>query len=138
MTGPPVRPSEVSIPAVVAEVRAVFDAYEAALVATDAETLVASFWASGSVVRYGVGECLYGIEQIAEWRRGAEPLPPGRQTGPTVIATFGSAVACVSTEFRTPGRPIVGRQSQTWVRFPEGWRIVAAHVSIMPAAPAEP
>ena len=83
-----------------------------------------------------MNECLYGTEEIAEWRRNAPPLPPGRQTGPTVIATFGTDVACVSTEFRTPGRPIIGRQTQTWIRFPEGWRIVAAHVSIMPAPTA--
>jgi hypothetical protein len=124
---------ESNLPEVVDEIRDVFERYEAALVATDADVLASSFWASDLTVRYGVNECLYGAEEIGEWRRNAPPLPPGRKTGPTVIATFGRDVACVSTEFRTPGRPIIGRQSQTWIRFPEGWRIVAAHVSLLQA-----
>jgi hypothetical protein len=121
---------EVNLPDVVAEVTAVFDAYERALVDADAETLDAAFWASDLTVRYGVAECLYGAEAIAEWRRTAAPLPPGRQLGPTIVVTFGRDLASVSTEFRYPDRPVTGRQSQTWVRFSEGWRIVAAHVSL--------
>jgi hypothetical protein len=122
---------DVNLPDVVAEVTAVFDDYERALVDGDAATLDAAFWASDLTVRYGVNECLYGAEAIAEWRRTAAPLPPGRQIGPTVVATLGRDLACVSTEFRYPDRPRTGRQSQTWVRFPEGWRIVAAHVSLI-------
>jgi hypothetical protein len=122
---------EVNVPAVVAEVTERFLAYEAALVAGEAERLDADFWSSELTVRYGVNECLYGAEAIAEWRRTAPPIPPTRRLGPTVVATFGRDLACVSTEFRNPGAPIVGRQSQTWVRLPEGWRIVAAHVSIL-------
>jgi hypothetical protein len=124
---------DVNDPEVVAEVTAVFEAYEDALVANDAARLDAAFWDSELTVRYGVNECLYGAEAIAAWRRDAPALPPGRVDGPTTVSTFGRDAACVSTEFRYPGRPTVGRQSQTWVRFPEGWRVVAAHVSIMPA-----
>ena len=120
---------EVNLPEVVAEVRAVFEAYEEALVANDAELLDGAFWSSQLTVRYGVNECLYGAEAIAAWRRTAPLLPPGRKTGPTMISTFGTDTACVSTEFRNEARPILGRQSQTWVRFPEGWRIVHDHTS---------
>ncbi|MDX6503393.1 MAG: hypothetical protein QOE29_518 [Gaiellaceae bacterium] len=122
---------DVNLPAVVAEVTERFNAYEQALVAGDAERLDADFWSSELTVRYGVNECLYGAEAIAEWRRTAPPIPPDRRLGPTVVATFGHDLACVSTEFRSGGAPIAGRQSQTWVRLPEGWRIVAAHVSIL-------
>jgi hypothetical protein len=79
-----------------------------------------------------VNELQYGADAIAEWRAVAFPLPPGRVVGPTVISTFGADVACVSTEFRNPGGSMIGRQTQTWIRFPDGWKIVAAHVSLMP------
>ena len=124
---------EINIPEVVAEVRDTFERYEAALMSTDVEVLSHSFWESDLTVRYGVAECLYSVEEIRTWRLSAAPLPPGRKTGPTVIATFGRDVACVSTEFRNPGSAFIGRQSQTWIRFPDGWRIVAAHVSLIPA-----
>jgi hypothetical protein len=127
---------EVNVPEVVAEVTAVFEAYEKALVENDADALDASFWSSDGTVRYGVNECLYGADAIAAWRRTAPPLPEGRQTAQPTIATFGTDVACVSVEFHNAGRPIVGRQSQTWIRFPEGWRIVAAHVSVIPRTDA--
>jgi hypothetical protein len=123
---------DVNLPEVVAEVTAVFEAYEEALVANDVDRLDAAFWSSALTVRYGVDECLYGAEAIGRWRRAAPALPPGRQIGPTTVVAFGPDAACVSTEFRYPDRPALGRQSQTWVRFPNGWRIVAAHVSIMP------
>jgi hypothetical protein len=126
----------VNVPEVVAEVTALFEAYEKALVDNDAELLDAAFWRSELTVRYGVDECLYGADAIARWRRTAPSLPSGRQIGPTTVVAFGADAACVSTEFRYPGRPAVGRQSQTWVRFSDGWRIVAAHVSIIP--PADP
>ena len=122
---------DVNIPEVVADVTERFHAYEQALMAADADRLDADFWSSELTVRYGVNECLYGAEAIAEWRRTAPVIPPGRRLGPTVVATFGRDLACISTEFRNGAAPIVGRQSQTWVRLPEGWRIVAAHVSIL-------
>ncbi len=124
---------EVNLPKVVAEVRTLFETYEEALVANDAEYLDAAFWSSELTVRFGVNECLYGAEAIAAWRRTAPPLPPGRKTGPTIIVTFGTDIACVSTEFHSASRSFVGRQSQTWIRRPEGWRIVAAHVSLIPS-----
>jgi hypothetical protein len=124
---------DVNAPDVVAEVAAVFEEYERSLVDNDVDALGDAFWASELVVRYGVNECLYGAEEITAWRRSAAPLPPGRRTGPTTIATFGRDVACVNTEFRYPGGDKIGRQSQTWLRLAEGWRIVSAHVSLMPA-----
>jgi hypothetical protein len=83
------------------------------------------------VVRYGVNECQYGHREIAAWRRTAPPVPPGRRLGPTVVVTFGDDTACVSTEFRSGAGLVVGRQSQTWRRMESGWRIVAAHVSLL-------
>jgi hypothetical protein len=121
---------EINLPDVVAEVTRVFEEYEAALAANDVEPLVEAFWDSELTVRYGRSERLYGAEAIRAWRRASAGVPPGREVGPTVVVTFGRELACVSTEFRTGGRSQVGRQSQTWVRFPEGWRIVAAHVSV--------
>jgi Protein of unknown function (DUF3225) len=122
---------DVNLPEVVAEIAAVFEAYEEALVAGDADRLDSAFWDSALTVRYGVAECLYGAGAIAAWRREAPPIPPGRRLGPTAISTFGRDLACVSTEFRNGDRPAVGRQSQTWVRFEDGWRVVAAHVSLL-------
>jgi hypothetical protein len=122
---------DVNLPSVVAEVTERFLAYEQALVAGEVERLDADFWASEHTVRYGVRENLYGAEEIAAWRRVAPPIPPDRTLGPTVVATFGHDLATVSTEFRSPGSTVSGRQSQTWVRLPEGWRIVAAHVSLL-------
>jgi hypothetical protein len=122
---------EINRPEVVASVAAVFEAYEAALVANDVDAMTQWFLDSELTVRYGVNECLVGSEAIAAWRRTAALLPEGRQLRNTVIATFGLDSATVSTEFTYPDRPTVGRQSQTWIRFPQGWRVVAAHVSVM-------
>jgi hypothetical protein len=108
-----------------------FEAYEEALVAGDVERLDADFWSSELTVRYGVNECLYGAEAIAEWRRTAPAIPADRRLGPTVVAAFGRDTATVSTEFRSGEKPFVGRQTQTWIRLPAGWRIVAAHVSLL-------
>ena len=123
--------SELNRPDVVAEVMGVFEAYERALVEDDAEAAIASFWDSDLVVRYGVNECQSGQREIAAWRRSAPPVPSGRRLGPTVVVTFGDDTACVSTEFRSGPGHIVGRQSQTWRRMEAGWRIVAAHVSLL-------
>jgi hypothetical protein len=119
-------------PEVVAEVRAAFDAYEAALNSNDVEALDGFFWAAAQTVRYGVGESLYGFAAIREFRRHRPGGSPPRKLQNTVIATFGRNFATTSTEFRRlNGQGRLGRQSQTWVRMPEGWRIVAAHVSLM-------
>ena len=122
---------EVNLPDVVAEAREQFLRYETALVANDVDAMTQWFLDSELTVRYGVNECLVGSEAIAAWRRTAALLPEGRQLRNTVIATFGLDSATVSTEFTYPDRPTVGRQSQTWIRFPQGWRVVAAHVSVM-------
>ena len=123
---------EVNLPHVVAEVTAAFEAYERALADNDVDRLAETFWDSDLAVRYGVNadERNYGAEAIRASRRAARPLPAGRRIGPTVVLTFGEDVACVSTEFRYPDRRVPGRQSQTWIRTPAGWRIAAAHVSL--------
>jgi hypothetical protein len=121
----------VNVPSVVAEVTERFLAYERALVENDLATLDGDFWDSELVVRYGVRELQYGAAAVAEWRRHAPAIPADRTLGPTVVVTFGHDLATVSTEFRSPGSPVTGRQSQTWVRFPTGWKIVAAHVSLL-------
>jgi AtzH-like len=134
MPAPPVASAtmalEVNRPDVVAEVTTAFDAYEAALVANDVDVLDAFFWDSPEVVRFGVADRQQGAGEIAAFRRRAG-APPPRSLENTVITTLGSDVAVVTTEFRTPGDPRVGRQSQTWVRLNGGWRVVSAHVSII-------
>lgn len=123
--------TEVDLPDIVAEVSEVFGAYERALVQNDVETLSGYFWDDERTVRYGINECLYGAAQIAEWRARADPVPAGRTLVNTVITTFGSDAACVNTEFSSVGRSTIGRQSQTWIRSSEGWKIVSAHVSLL-------
>ena len=117
---------------VVAEVSEAFERYEAALVANDLDALAEAFWDSELTVRFGVADRQYGAEAIDAWRQIAPPLPPGRVIGPTTIVTFGRDAACVTTEFRYPSSTSLGRQSQTWIRFADGWRIVTAHVSLLP------
>jgi hypothetical protein len=121
---------EVNIPEVVAEVRGFFERYEAALIANDVEFLNGCFWQSDLTVRYGVAENLYGYDQIVGFRAAATPVA-GRTLRNTVITTFGRDFAAISTEFVREGQSRVGRQTQVLVRCPEGWRIAAAHVSLM-------
>jgi hypothetical protein len=122
-------------PVVVAEVTAVFQAYEAALMANDIRALDWLFWASPHTVRYGVGENLYGEDEILAFRKSRLGGSPQRILERTVITTFGRDFATANAEFRRDGDGRVGRQSQAWVRLPEGWRIVAAHVSFKGDAP---
>ncbi len=113
-----------------AEVQAAFDRYEAALEANDTAVLDELFWDSPHTIRYGAAEILYGIEEIRAFRSGRSPVGLERVVSRTVITTFGRDAATASTLFHrasAPGR--VGRQMQTWVRMPDGWRVVAAHVS---------
>lgn len=121
----------VNDPDVLAEVSAAFDLYEAALGDNDTKTLDALFWRSPHVVRYGVGENLYGFEAIQRFRRARPGGSPPRVLINTVITTYGQDLATANTEFIRIGGDRVGRQSQTWLRFKDGWRIVAAHVSLM-------
>jgi hypothetical protein len=119
-------------PDVVAEVTAAFSIYETALVTNDVDTLDALFWNSPHTLRYGGGENLYGYDEIAAFRAGRSPAGLARTIERTVITTYGRDFATANTLFRretAPGK--IGRQSQTWLRTPEGWKVVAAHVSII-------
>ncbi len=120
-------------PEIVAELRALYPQYESALMANDAETLTRMFWASPRAVRFGVTENLYGIEEIAAFRKGRPPADLARTILRLDIVTFGRDYGSITLEFErtTNGRTVSGRQSQVWVRLPEGWRIVAAHVSLL-------
>ena len=121
-------------PETLASLQAAFRTYEAALGGNDVPALDRLFHASALTVRYGEAECLYGHEAIAAYRRARPGGSPPRELFNTVITTWGDAFGAASTEFRrADGR--TGRQSQTWVRFPQGWRVVAAHVSLPPAPP---
>jgi hypothetical protein len=108
---------DINLPDVLAEVTAAFARYEDALVHNKVEVLDELFWTSAHTVRYGVGENLYGIDAIRAFRI-ARP-------------SVGRDMATAMTEFRREGGNKTGRQSQTWVRMPEGWRVVAAHVSLL-------
>jgi hypothetical protein len=124
---------EIDLPEVVAEVRAAFDRYEKALNDNDVATLNATFRDDPRTIRYGGAENLYGYAEIKAFR-GARIAPGARTISKTVISTYGRDHAVASTLFHRPSTPgKVGRQMQTWVRFPEGWRVVAAHVSMIDA-----
>jgi hypothetical protein len=118
-------------PNVVDEVSTAFYRYEQALVSNDTAVLDELFWHSELTVRLGAGENLYGIEAIRAFRAARPAAGLDRQLRNTVITTFGLDYAVCSTEFTREGTPRIGRQQQTWVRFDEGWRIVAAQVSLM-------
>ena len=123
---------EIDIPEVRAEVEAAFRRYETALVSNDVETLDALFLAAPTTIRYGGAENLYGIEAIRAFRLGRSPAGLARTLSDTVITSYGNDFAIASTLFRrdnAPGR--VGRQMQTWVRTPDGWKVAAAHVSVI-------
>jgi hypothetical protein len=122
---------EINLPDVVAEVTAVFARYEDALVLNRVEVLDELFWASPATVRYGVGENLVGIDAIRAFRAARPSVGLARTLAATVITTFGRDFATAMTEFRRDGNSAIGRQSQTWVRFAAGWRVVAAHVSLL-------
>jgi hypothetical protein len=116
---------------VLAEVRAAFEAYEAALMANDLEALDAFFWADPRTVRYGPGQNLYGIGEIRAFRLARVGGSPQRTLDHTVITSFGRDYATANTEFQRAGAARPGRQSQTWVRLEGGWRVVAAHISLL-------
>ena len=124
---------EINIPDVVAEVEAVFARYEDALVNNRIEVLDELFWDSPTTIRYGIAENLYGIEEIRAYRSGRPATSLARSLQRTVITTYGRDMATAMTEFQRSGNPKTGRQSQTWIRFPQGWRVVAAHVSFIAA-----
>jgi hypothetical protein len=123
---------EIDLPDVLAEVTAQFARYEKALVSNDVAVLDELFRNDPRTLRYGIGENLYGYDAIMAFRAARLPVGLMRRTDKTVITTYGRDAAVASTLFyRDNASGKVGRQMQTWVRFPEGWKIVAAHVSII-------
>jgi hypothetical protein len=124
-------PNEINNPQVLAEVSAVFERYEAALVANDVATLDELFWASPHTLRYGVGENLYGIDAIRAFRAARPATGLAREILQTRITTYGDSFATANVEFQRVGASRSGRQSQTWLKTPDGWRVVAAHVSLI-------
>ena len=123
---------QVNQPAIAAEVGTVFDAYEQALIVGDADRIVGFF--APEAVRFGIADRQAGLTEQAAWRRTQPPLPPGRRLKDTIITTYGADIAVVTTLFGYPDTDVLGRQSQTWARVPQGWRIITAHVSY-PAHP---
>jgi len=126
---------QIDLPEVVAEVRAAFEQYERALVSNDVATLDAMFHDDARTIRYGAAENLYGYAAIKAFRAARSPAGLARVLSKTVITTYGRNFAVASTLFHRgspPGK--IGRQMQTWVRFDEGWRVIAAHVSFIDAA----
>jgi hypothetical protein len=123
---------DIDLPEVVAEVREAFERYEKALLTNDVATLNALFHNDERTIRYGIGENLYGHREVARFRAARSPIGLNRTRCRTVITTYGRDFAVASTLFHRPSLAgKVGRQMQTWLRFPEGWRVVAAHVSII-------
>ena len=124
---------QINIPEVVAELTASFNEYQRALQANEPDVLVELFWDDSRTVRYGVAENLYGAEEIAAYRkaRAAKGGAPQRNTTRTVITTYGRDFGTTNIEYFRAESGKTGRQSQTWMRTPEGWRIVAAHVSLL-------
>lgn len=126
---------EIDRPEVVAEVRQALECYEKALASNDVAVLDETFHDDPRTIRYGATEILYGFAEIAAFRAARSPAGLARTLSRTVITTYGRDFAVASTLFErasTPGK--IGRQMQTWVKFPEGWRVVAAHVSLVDAS----
>lgn len=122
---------DINRPDVLAEVTAAFDRYEAALMANDVATLDELFWDSPHTLRYGAGENLYGIEAIRSYRHARPATGLARAILRTQITTYGDSFAATHLEFQRVGSERLGRQTQAWVKLPQGWRVVSAHVSLM-------
>jgi hypothetical protein len=122
---------DINLPDVLAEVTQVFHRYENALVHNDVAVLDELFWNSPHTLRFGVGENLYGIDAIRAFRAARSAQGLARELTHFVITTYGRDFATANTEFRRASSEKTGRQSQTWVRTPQGWRVVAAHVSLL-------
>jgi len=120
-------------PEVVAELRALYPLYEAALINNDVETLTKMFWASPHATRFGAGENLYGMDEIESFRKSRPAVNLARRVVRLEIVSFGKDCGSVTLEFErdTSTGVVRGRQSQVWVRLDEGWRIVSAHVSML-------
>ena len=122
---------DINLPDVLAEVTAQFARYETALTTNDVAVLDELFWDSPHTLRYGATENLYGYDAIRAFRAARPSQGLAREVLRTVITTYGRGFATADIEFRRTGSAHTGRQSQTWVRMPEGWRVVAAHVSLL-------
>ena len=124
---------QINDPSAVEELRQLYPLYEAALANNDVETLTTMFWASPHAIRLGVGENLYGIDEIEAFRKSRPATNLARRIVRLDIVTFAKDFGSITLEFErdTDSGAIRGRQSQVWVRLPEGWRIVSAHVSIL-------
>lgn len=121
---------DINRPEIVAELQTLFARYEKALISNDVEDLGALFWNSPLTLRYGIAEELHGIAAINAFRAARPGGSPPRVLANTEITTYGTDFATANTEFQRANSTTLGRQSQTWVRLPEGWRIVSAHVSM--------
>ena len=124
---------QLNLPDVVAEVTRAFERYEKALNENDLAVLNELFWDSPHTVRYGVGEQLYGYDEIKGYRAARPTIDLRRKLLKLVITTYGTDFATASCEYRRLETGRCGRQMQTWTRFPGGWKVVAAHVSLLPA-----
>lgn len=125
--------TDINLPDVLAEVTAVCERYERALCTNDVPVLDELFWNSPLTLRYGASENLYGYTEIQAFRAQRPSQGLQRRVLRCVITTYGRDMATANLEFQRTGQNTVGRQSQTWVRMPEGWRVVAAHVSALPS-----
>jgi hypothetical protein len=123
---------EINLPDVLAEVTAAFKRYEYALVNNEVDVLDELFWNSPTTLRFGAGENLYGYDAIKAFRAGRPAVNLARHVDRTTITTYGRDFATTNIEYHRDSAPgKVGRQSQSWVRTPQGWRVVSAHVSNM-------
>lgn len=122
---------DINLPDVLAEVTVQFERYEKALTGNDVAVLDELFWNSPHTLRYGVTENLYGYDAIQAFRAGRPAQGLDRSLLRTVITTYGRDMATANAEFQRAGSPRTGRQSQTWLRTPDGWRVVSAHVSLL-------
>lgn len=131
-----VSADQINLPDVLAELHALYPLYEQALVSNDVETLVTMFWAAPEVMRFGVSENLYGHDELEAFRKARPSAGLARTVNRLDIVSFGRDFASVTLEFerQTPEKTVRGRQSQVWVRLQQGWRIVSAHVSLLPTA----
>ena len=120
---------EINNPQVLAEITTQFNRYQQAIIDNDVAVLNELFWNDPLTLRYGTGENLYGHAAIASFRGARDPRSVARIVGKSVITSYGNSAATTNIEFARAGRK--GRQSQAWILMPEGWRIVAAHVSYM-------
>jgi hypothetical protein len=124
--------TDINLPVVLAEVTAAFMRYEKALISNDVAVLDELFWNSPHTLRYGATENLYGYTEIQAFRAGRPAQGLERVLLKTVITSYGRDMATANVEFQRKGSPRTGRQSQTWLRTKDGWRVVAAHVSLLP------